>query len=400
MQERKVAEQNETERLYYTDSHMKVFTATVLSCEPCTPMQGQEPEICWKIVLDRTAFFPEGGGQYGDSGMIGTSRVGDTREKDGVIYHYACEPQEPGTQVTCILDWEERFSCMQQHSGEHIVSGLIHEMKGYDNVGFHLGPVITTLDFNGPLTDEELMLIELRANRAVAENFEVEVTFPTKEEEKSLDYRSKLDIEGQVRIVTYPGYDVCACCAPHVNRTGEIGLIKITDAINYKGGTRVTIRCGLRALRDYDEKQKQVKALTSLFSVPQELIADSAEKLKAQSEERRENAIFWQKKYLSGLIEPEKKLNVIFEGELDKNVAREFVNDAVAAGAVIGGAFTGNDEKGYSYVLGSGRVDLRALSKEMNTAFGGKGGGKAEMVQGSVTAGRAALLEFLRSKTE
>ena len=202
----------ETEKLYYRDSHRKEFDAVVLSCEEKRTADGKKTGD--RVVLDRTAFFPEGGGQFGDVGRLDRVEVVDTHEKNGVIYHETKEPLEPGQTVKGKLDFAVRFDRMQQHSGEHILSGLVHSLYGYDNVGFHLGAEITTLDFNGELTEEQVRDLELRANRAVFENVPVQVLYPTKEQLKSVNYRSKIEIEGQVRIVSIPGYDICACCAP------------------------------------------------------------------------------------------------------------------------------------------------------------------------------------------
>ena len=233
----------ETEKLFYEDSHLKEFTAKVISCKPYKEQ--------YKVVLDRTAFFPEGGGQYADTGMLDDVRVLDVHEKEGIIYHTTEKALEAGKTVTGKINWEERFEKMQQHTGEHIVSGLVHERFGYNNVGFHLGSDYCTMDFDGTLTKEQLREIELAANQAVWKNIDIVVTYPSKEELANMDYRSKIEIEGQVRIVTVPGYDVCACCAPHVKKTGEIGMLKLVNMVNYKGGERITMLCGVRALKDY-----------------------------------------------------------------------------------------------------------------------------------------------------
>ena len=214
-----------TEKLFYQDSHLTEFEAKVLSCEPVNPdiLPGHSGE--YAAELDRTAFFPEGGGQYADTGVLGGVRVTDVQEKDGRILHLLEGPLEPGTCVSGRIDWEERFMKMQQHSGEHIVSGLVHSAFGYNNVGFHLGSEDCTMDFDGELSKEQLVHIEQEANRAVWKNLKIQALYPSAEELARMEYRSKIEIEGQVRIIVVPGYDVCACCAPHVSYTGEIGQI-------------------------------------------------------------------------------------------------------------------------------------------------------------------------------
>ena len=264
-----------TDRLYYEDSHLAAFPAMVTACE-------QEKDY-WKVALDQTAFFPEGGGQAGDTGYLGDVEVFDTHGKNGEIWHYTRQPLEIGAEVKGVLDWKKRFSRMQQHSGEHIVSGLIHTRFGYDNVGFHLGEEEVTMDFNGPITKEELLEIETAANQVVFGNVPIQISYPSKEELAVLDYRSKIEIEGQVRIVTIPDIDVCACCAPHVNTTGEIGLIKLTNVQSHRGGVRVNLLAGDRALRDYREKESSVKAVSVLLSAKEAVVADAVERLKQEN---------------------------------------------------------------------------------------------------------------------
>src|SRR5699024_8742548 len=225
----------------------------------------------YQAVLTRTAFFPEGGGQSADTGFLYTKegeeiRVTDVHEKDGVVYHHISQPVQEGTEVRGKLDFQERFSKMQQHTGEHILSGLVNRHFGYRNVGFHLGTQEVTMDYNGVLTEEDLRQIEYEANEAVAENIPVKVLYPSKEELKNIIYRSKIEIEGQIRIVQIPGYDSCACCAPHVKETGSVGLIKIVGAVHYKCGMRVSILCGFRALEDYRMKERNVAEISNLLS--------------------------------------------------------------------------------------------------------------------------------------
>lgn len=380
MEEKKMAlREDATEKLFYRDSHMKAFTARVLSCE--------EGKKGYQVVLDRTAFFPEGGGQFGDTGWLDQVEVFDTHEKDGLVYHYTREPLVPGIEVQGRLDFEERFSRMQQHSGEHILSGIVNSLFGYDNVGFHLGADVTTLDFNGELTPEQIEDVELRANRAVFENIPVQILYPTREELKDMEYRSKIEIEGQVRIVSIPGYDTCACCAPHVERTGEIGLIKVISCERHRGGCRVTIVCGMRALTDYRIRQKNVTEVSVALSARPDQIGEAVLRLKEQQAKTREQLNRMQEVYLqqrlSEITQADRNV-CIFEEELDNIAARNFVNDAMMRCKGICGAFIGTEEGGYRYILGSQTVDMREFARKLNARFQGKGGGKPEMVQGSL----------------
>lgn len=386
--------EKETEKLYDKDSHMKEFEALVTACEEDEKSGG------YKVILDRTAFFPEGGGQFGDVGRLDETEVTDTKERGGVIYHKTKEALEPGHRVKGKIDFAVRFDRMQQHSGEHILSGLVHNLYGYDNVGFHLGAEITTLDFNGELTEEQVKDLELRANQAVWEDVPVQVLYPTKEQLKNVDYRSKIEIEGQVRIVSIPGYDICACCAPHVDRTGEIGLVKIISCERHRGGCRMTILCGLRALADYRRKQLSVTEVSVALSAKPEKIGEAVLHVKEQLDRKKEQLNRMQGLYLSqklAQLTPGDKNVCIIEEELDNIAARNFVNSAMERCEGICGALIGTDEGGYHYILGSRTVDLRAFCKMLNERFQGKGGGKPEMVQGSLTGAaeeiRKAIME-------
>lgn len=370
-----------TKKLFYQDSHLTEFEAVVLSCE--------KEKDSYQIVLDQTAFFPEGGGQYADTGWLDDVEVLDVHEKQDVIFHKTTAPLEVGKTVKGKIRWEERFEKMQQHSGEHIVSGIVHERFGYDNVGFHLGSDYCTMDFNGPLTQEELKEIELAANQAVFENLKIQVTYPSKQELAQMEYRSKIEIDGQVRIVTVPGYDVCACCAPHVNQTGEIGLIKLVNMVNYKGGERITMLCGFRALRDYDKKDANGKEISRLLCAKELEIAEAVEHLKEEQGSLKGKVAAMQQRvmqYRARELSVDEEMTLVFDSELTGNGPRELMNLLLQKGATICAVFAGDDQTGYRYVMGSSMEDVRPIAKKMNDTFAGRGGGKPAMVQGTVNA--------------
>ena len=327
-----------TEKLFYTDSHLQEFTAEVVSCRPC--------DNGYEAVLSRTAFFPEGGGQAADTGVIDGIRVYDVQEKGEQIFHYLEGELEEGKTVTGQIDWDKRFSRMQQHSGEHIVSGIVHARFGYDNVGFHLNDELCTLDLSGPLTKEELREVENAANEAVFANVPVQISYPSKEKLKTLDYRSKIEIDGQVRIVTIPGYDVCACCAPHVNFTGEIGLVKLVQSQNYKGGIRITMLCGRRALKDYQQKEESVKAIMGSLSAKEELIAEAVERVKEECTQLKSELAESRYQILEAqaekIQEGQKKV-CIFDSKLSGNEPRELMNLVLKKGTEVCAVFAGND---------------------------------------------------------
>lgn len=374
-----------TDKLFYQDGYQQEFTARVISCE--------EMKKGYAIVLDQTAFFPEGGGQYGDLGFLDSVRVIDTQEKGDLVYHYTKEALEPGKEVTGRLDWQVRFDRMQQHSGEHIISGIVHRRFGYDNVGFHLADDYCTMDFNGPITMEALKEIEEEANRIVFANLNINILYPSKEELKNLEYRSKIEIEGQVRIVEIPGVDICACCAPHTATTGEIGLIKLVRMDNYKGGERIYMLSGVRALKDYQIKEGSVKFISASLCVKEDEVAGAVEKLKEEQGALKNEIAALKQKLLAYRVEGisvDNPVSLVFDLELTGNEPREFMNLLLDKGAEICGIFAGDDERGYRYVIGSRKEDVRPYGEKLKS-LGGRGGGKPEMIQGSIQAARAVL---------
>ena len=381
-----------TEKLFYEDSHMITFSAVVKACEKVGDY--------YEAVLDRTAFFPEGGGQYADTGLIDGVKVLDAHERDGVIYHKVEKELPVGKQVEGRIDWEERFSKMQHHSGEHIVSGLVNSIYGYDNVGFHMGKDAVTMDFNGALSKEQLKEIEKKANEAVVKNLDIQVLYPSKEELSEINYRSKIEIEGQVRIVIVPGYDTCACCAPHVKKTGEFGLIKLIGVQNYKGGVRVSMLCGFRAIDDYEAKSESVKRISVLLSAKEAEVADEVARLKEELASQKGRVAEMQQKLLQYKVNelPENEaLVVLFESDLSGDAPRELVNLLLERGTEVGVVFAETGENQYRYVIGSKVVDVRSFAKMLNEKFAGRGGGKPEMVQGSVSGAAEVIKEAVEA---
>ena len=366
-----------TEKLYYKDSHIHEFTARVLTCE-----KGKKG---FAVTLDRTAFFPEGGGQPADTGSIGPALVTDVQEREGEILHYVNQSLEPGTEYACALDAEQRLRRMQNHSGEHVVSGITHRLYGYDNVGFHMGTECMTIDFSGELSWEQLMEIETLANRAVRDNIPVRTSFPPAEALAAMEYRSKLELTHDVRVVEIPGIDRCACCAPHVKSTGEIGVIKIQAAERHRGGVRVSLVCGMDALEDYRRKQENVTAISELLSVKRDITASAVERVLGEQTRQKERIgeLSMELARLKAAGFPYTEGNIcVFNNVLDEVALRELVNLLAEKCTGAAAAFSGSDETGYLYIIGSRNVDLRARSREINSAICGKGGGSPEMIRG------------------
>lgn len=381
-------------KLFYENINITDFTATVISCEPMT--DGKQ----YRILLDATAFFPEEGGQSADKGTLNDLPVLDVQIKNDLIYHYVSKPLEPDTSVTGHVDWEQRFDFMQQHSGEHIVSGLVHGRFGYNNVGFHLSTNEVTLDFDGELTPDQIREIELRANKIIYQNLPVEITYPSREELAALSYRSKIEIDGQVRIVTIPDVDVCACCAPHVEKTGEIGMIKITNCQSHRGGVRLNILCGARALADYNKKQDSVAAVSVALSAKQDLIADAVLKLKENILRQQERINTLQAKYLSlslsTLPAPSESENaVLFVDKMDTIAIRNTVNELVERYPGYCAVFSGDEENGYQFIVGSKNRDCKELAQTLKKELGAKCGGNTPMIQGSMIAEKETITACL-----
>ena len=369
-----------TEKLYYIDAYIKEFSATVT--DVITDSRGVA------LVLDRTAFFPEEGGQSADTGYIAGARVTDARERDGVIYHYVDKPLEVGTKAECKIDFADRFEKMQCHTAEHIISGAIHKTFGLDNVGFHLGATEVTMDVNGYLTRDQLDEVEMIVNRAVFDNVAVKTYFPSVEELSSINYRSKLDLTENVRIVEVEGYDLCACCAPHVAYTGEIGLVKILDFEKHRGGTRINIAAGYRALRDYRVKYANILKTSALFSEPQATVSAAAEAFLTSYEELK--ARLKQTRLALARLEaqriPETTDSYVgYYPDFNPDELREVVNSAKSKVGGILIALSGTDGD-LKLVMSSAKVELSPISKKILSDLGGRGGGRDNMIQGSVSA--------------
>ena len=380
-----------TERLYYSDSYIKDFDAIVVSCEKL--------EKGYKVVLDKTAFFPEGGGQKADTGFIGEAKVTDVQESDDVIYHFVDKELNASTEYNCKLDWEQRFLRMQSHSGEHIVSGVVHSLYGYDNVGFHMEEDYVTVDFSGELTREQLDEVEEKTNRYIYDNIEIECFFPNEDEIENLDYRSKLDLKEGVRLVRIGEADLCACCAPHVKRTGEIGVVKILDFMRHRGGVRIVMKSGLKAVFDYREKYTSVYDVSVMLSSKQHEIASYVDKKIKENETLQRSFINFKMQ-----IAENDKENLSYIGDTalfitsfyDSDMMRELANYGMTQKELCV-ILSGNEENGFSYVAGSLNFELMRFAKHFNSALNGRGGGRGTMIQGKVTAPKQDIINYFNS---
>lgn len=384
-----------TEKLYDLDSYVTEFE--------CKVIELYEVGEKLHVILDRTAFFPEGGGQTSDRGYLNDVYVEDVQDECGKIVHIVenskenSQKLEPGTVLTGKIDFQKRFSDMQQHSGEHIFSGIVHSLYGYDNVGFHLGSETVTLDFNGALNKEDVCKVEKLVNKAVWDNKEIRVFFPSDEEKQTIKYRSKKEVDGPLRLVEIPGVDICACCAPHVRRTGEIGIIEVVKFEKYKNGTRLCILCGERALSDIRTKLDRNHEVGKLLSVKETETAKAVEKLKTDNADlsyKLGGAKLEKLKILAGSMQ-ESDRTVVFCDLAENDMIREYANLLSEKSRDFSAVF-GGENGGYKFVMISkSGFDLDSLCKKMREAFGARGGGRNGIVQGSVSASEADIRKLL-----
>lgn len=420
------------EKLYDENAYAVEFISDVVSAY----VTAWNEEDVLEFVLEKTSFFPEQGGQTSDTGMFYDTDSENEFEvfhayiKDDTVYHLArlvkkpvetkkrkkTEEEEEVTDLNSVklpkriigrINWDERFDKMQQHSGEHLVSGTVHRLFGYDNVGFSLSSDNVTLDFNGKFKDEDILEIEKTVNRAVFENFKVKVYYPDADELRKIQYRSKKELIGRIRIVEFPGYDICACCAPHVASTGEIGIIKIVSAEHFKGGTRMSIKCGYRALKDYTGLLESAKGISRLLSVTKEDVAPAVEKLSKDLRDTKFELAGYKAKVLDAAFESavnsaDKDHNnpIMFTTGLDAAIIRKSINNVLDKTNGYCGVFFSGEKEGYSFIIGSNVKDCTVLAAGLREKYGAKGGGNKSMIQGNVIASEDELKEFLKAYSD
>lgn len=380
----------DTVKLYEQDAYRKTFSSIV---EDSISEKG-----IFKVALRETAFYPEGGGQPADHGTLGDVKVLDVQERDGIIWHTVSEPLPKGASVDGRIDWERRYDYMQNHSGEHVVSGLICRTFGCSNVGFHMGSDVITMDFNTPMTWEQAMEIEERANRAIEMQIPITASYPTAEELADLDYRSKKELSGRVRILTIEGCDTCACCGTHVRTTAEIRLVKILSLQNYKSGVRITMVSGNRALEDYRRKHDGISAAARMLSAKPEETAQAVERVLEENGRLRYEMAGMRKRIA------QLQAQTITEGTaacfLDEPLAparglREIANalGERADNVMVMG------ENG-AYVIKSADSRARALQEALRETFTVQGGGSDQMVQGVIRGESVQIEEAFRAAAE
>ena len=379
------------ERLYEANSFLTSFDAVVESC-----VQGKKG---YDIILNQTAFYPEGGGQPYDTGTLGGVRVLEVHNRDGRVVHTCDGPLEAGSAVSGEIDWEKRFDLMQQHSGEHIVSGMAHAKWGCDNVGFHLGSDVVTIDLNVLLTPEQLQELEADANRYLWEDHPIEIAYPSREELETIDYRSKKELTGQVRIVTFPGADCCACCGTHVRSSGQVGLVKLLSMEKFREGVRIQLVCGGRALGYFSALQGQNAQVSHLLSAKVFETGAAVERLMEETATLKARCAAMEDAAFARLAEEHRGKGdvLLFEEGLSPDSLRRLCDAVLHTCAGRCACFSGTEETGYKYAIGQLDGQLRELTKQLNQALHGRGGGKPDFVQGSVQASQAEICAFFNN---
>ena len=369
------------ETLYYKDNYLTTFDAVVKECIN---------DKVIKVVLDKTAFYPEGGGQPSDIGKLNDVNVLRVEVKNDIIYHIVDKEIPVGTKVKGEIDWDYRFLNMQSHTAEHIVSGIICKMYSTANVGFHIGKDFITMDFPVDISKDDLRNIEKLANQAVYKNIKIEEKIYSPEEAKSLEYRSKIELHEDIRIVKIEGYDICACCGVHVSRTGEIGTIKLLKVEKYKTGVRIYMLVGLKAIEDYTNKYEEVNKISALLSLkPNEVYIGVENQSKEIEELRREVVSLKNKIYRKEISNFSERENiVVHHADMEMNEMKNYCNllkEKVTniAGVVSNGRF----------LMMSDNVDLKSVLNELKTEFDIKGGGNSQLIQGQFAGDVEALIK-------
>lgn len=380
----------EMNELFYREPYRRECTAEVIRCEKMKDGYG--------IVLSDTVFYPEGGGQPGDTGMLDDIRVKDTKRTDGGIVHLTDRPAEPGSTVHAVIDWERRFDHMQNHTGEHIFSGIVHRRFGYENVGFHMGDVIQ-IDFDGMLTEEDLLQIEQEANETVWQDLPVEISFPEGEKLAALCYRSKKELDGRIRIVRIGTCDTCACCGTHTARTGEVGMITVLSWARHRNGVRVELACGQRALRIHQKVSAENREVSRLLCARREETSAAVSALLQRSQKAEGTAAALRSRILEmrwAETEAETPLVIWFEEGMQRNDLTRWADRLVHEKQAGCAALLNREENGaYSYVILAAHGSLRETGRKLHALLGGRGGGRDTMLQGSYAASEEEIRKAL-----
>lgn len=379
-----------TRRLFYEDVYIREFEAIVLSCKE----RGGK----YYVILNETAFYPEGGGQPADKGTIENVPVEDVQYVDGELCHIMENPLKEGAQVVGRIDWDWRFDLMQQHSGEHIVSGMLHEKYGYENVGFHMGEEVITIDLSGMLNWQQVQEIENKVNNYIWMNQQVNIFYPDERQRKFIPYRSKKELTGEIRLVEFPGADLCACCGLHVTHASQIGLVKILSCKKFRDGVRMEMLSGKRASDYLSGSAEQNSLIAVRLSVKEKETKDAVQRLLDEVYELKGKlAAEKQKNFERKAAACKGKGNILLiEDEMEAAEIRKCTDAILHTCGGVAALFAGNDADGYKYAIGELDGNVREIVKQVNKELDGRGGGKPFFAQGSVKARRKQIEELFR----
>ncbi|MCR4648522.1 MAG: hypothetical protein K5776_05525 [Lachnospiraceae bacterium] len=402
-----------TKKIFDTDAFIKENKTTVTKCA-LSEREGFEK--LYEAVTDSTIFSPEGGGQKSDEGFFDDVRVVDVQEFDGEIIHFLESEIPAGTEVLQKIDLDLRFRRMQNHNAEHLICGLIHKKFGYSNVGFHLSEtsdenrnvirIEAVMDVDGPIDAKDLEEIELQANMAIASNVPVYALLPSAEEAKDIAYRSKLDIEENLRLVVIEGYDICACCAPCLKSSAEMQLVKIIDSMPHRGGMRLTLIAGIDAVKDYIDIHKDNKKIMNILSSKRNECANAVENLYEKSMQlHEENSALKKeitdlntKEVIKKITENNLKFYVFYAPDFDEIQSRKLINEVALKTKTVMAVMFEKKNSTYRFVVGKNAdvtdISLRELAKNMQNKLSSRGGGSEQMIQGSIPANDDLINSF------
>lgn len=384
-----------TKELFYENMYLSESKAKVLNCT--------KSQKGYEIILDSTIFYPMGGGQYGDKGYILDSfgkrvDISDTYLKNNYIVHLGNDFLDEGSEVKIFIDWELRYARMQEHSGEHIISGLVTKYFGYQNVGFHMGNDEITIDYNGVITKESLDKIEIEANKIIYENLPIEIYYPSEEELKNINYRSKKELSGIIRIVEIKGVDICACCGTHVKLTGEIGVIHFTNIINYKGGSRISLQIGINALRDYIKKDNILTDINQTLSSTNNEVGERVKDLVSKLDAAKFETLNYQKKYVELLFSNtyDERIHFTKVNDIEPKIITSMIDSYVENTDI----FVVVNERGSKKLctIASRKIDLKQSLKKLAERGILKGGGSSKMIQGELLSDSESLVEVIKNE--
>lgn len=378
-------------RQYYVNPYQKELTTSVTACE--------EAKGGWRVELEETIFYPTGGGQPCDLGTVGKAEVSDVFEEGDRVIHLCDRPLAVGSAVLCRIDWDRRFMLMQQHSGEHMLSGIVFSRFGYHNVGFHMGSDVITIDFSGEISYSQLQELEQAVNAVIYRDIPSHIFYPDPETLVTLSYRSKKPLTGTVRLVQFQDIDLCACCGLHVRRSGEVGLVKLLSTTKFHDGSRIELLCGARALEYLNLIFEQNRKISALLSAKPLATAAAVERVGEELKNAQYRCTRLENRLFAQCAEANRGVGdvLLFEENLSPDALRRLCDAVLHTCGGLCAVFSGQ-EGNYRYAVGRSEGNLRDFVRCLNTDLHGRGGGKGSFAQGSVSASKSEIEAFFANR--